>query len=218
SLTRSSSRRLTARLNATVRLQMPFCPSCGTSVLADSVQCVSCETPYESPRFEIWESRLTAQEEATIRVPTSALVALGLLGIGGAALGLFALATAIASAGIGVMDGIVAGLAVLLYVFGGYCGVLALRRSHGWLHMNQLFWGIHVPVLSSPLASYFFSAGGFFNVWLQIYPPIRGAFNFLLGSSFTIDFFASVPVVIGFNAFAAAISIYLARLQHVRAA
>ena len=168
--------------------------------------------------FELWDSRLTPAEEAAVPIPTFALVVLGLLGIGGAALGLVALAGAIASAGIGAMDGIVAGLAALLYVFGGYCGVLALRRSLGWLHMNQLFWAIQIPVLSSPLFSYFFAAGGFFNVWVQVYPPLRGGFNFLLGSSFTINLFASTPVVVGINIFATAISVYLARLQHVRAA
>lgn len=168
--------------------------------------------------FEIWDSRLTAGQEAAIRVPTFALVALGLLGIGGAALGLFAIVMVIASRGMGAMDGVMAGVAVLLYVFGGYCGVIALRRSPGWLHMNQLFWAIQVPVLFSPLATYFFAAGGFFNVWLQVYPPVRGGVNFLLGSSFTINLFASTPVVVGINVFAAGISVYLARLPRVRAA
>jgi len=41
--------------------------------------------------------------------------------------------------------------------------------------------------------------------------------NFLVGSSFTINFFSSSPVVFGINIFAVVIAVYLARLGNVRA-
>ncbi|MFY7865681.1 hypothetical protein [Roseateles sp.] len=143
---------------------------------------------------------------------------LGLLGIGGGAVGLVALGSTIANTAVGAMDGVIMAFAGLLYVFGGYCGVAALRKAPGWLHFNQLFWAIQVPVISSPLASYFFATGGFLSIWLQVYPPIHGGFNFMVGSSFTINFFASSPVAFGVNVFAAAIAVYLARLGKARAA
>jgi hypothetical protein len=192
---------------------MPSCPACPAQVEPDATHCVACGASFLGPDLGVLESRLTPEQEAAAKVPGFLPVTVGLLGIGGAAWGLMAVAVAFAKGWPGLLSAaLIAGMAGV-FVFGAHVGVLALRRTPGWLRKNTVFWAVQVPVFSSPLVSYSLASGGFFTVWLQLYPPIKVGTNFFLGSTFTINLFSKAPVAIGANLLALAVVVYLTRVQ-----
>ncbi len=191
---------------------MPHCPACRTPVPADSTKCGSCGAPYLEPDLGLLESRLTPEQEAAAPVPSWLSTTLGVVGVGGAAWGLLALGVSFRNTQLSASSVVISALFCVLFMFGGYAGVLAIRRSRGWLHFTTLFWLIQVPVLSSPVISYAFASGGFVTAWLQLYPPIHVGTNFFLGSTFTFNLFTSgVPFAIGVNVIALAVSFLLVR-------
>lgn len=192
---------------------MPFCPACPAQVEPNATHCAVCGASFLQPDLGVLESRLSPEQEAAVSVPGFVPVALGLIGIGGAAWGLVGVAAVFANGWPGVLSAaLIAGMASV-FVFGAYVGILALRRTPGWLRKNTVFWVLQVPVFSSPLVSYALACGGFFTVWLQLYPPFRIGTNFLVGSTFTINLFFKAPVVVGANLLALAVVLYLTRLQ-----
>jgi hypothetical protein len=192
---------------------MPTCPSCPSKVEPNATRCAACGASFLKPDLGLLESRLTPAQEAAAKVPGFVSVVLGLLGIGGAAWGLIAIASVFAKGWPGVFSAaLIIGMAGV-FAFGAYAGVLALRRTPGWLRKNTVFWALQVPVFSSPLLSYSLASGAFFTVWVQLYPPIRVGTNFFFGSSFTINLLHKVPVVVGANLLALAVVLYLTRVQ-----
>jgi len=192
---------------------MPCCPACPAQVDPDATQCVACGASFLHPDLGILESRLTPEQEAAARVPGFVPVVLGLLGIGGAAWGLIAIAAALSKGWPGVLSAVLIAAMASVFVFGAYAGVLALRRSPGWLRKNTVFWALQVPVLASPLVSYSLASGALLAVWLQLHPHVRLGTNFFLGSTFTVNLFHNNPIVVGVNLVAAAMVFYLVRVQ-----
>jgi hypothetical protein len=143
-----------------------------------------------------------------VPVPSWLSTTLGVVGVGGAAWGLLALGVSFRNTELSASIVVISAMFCVLFMFGGYAGVLAIRRSRGWLHFTTLFWLIQVPVLSSPVISYAFASGGFVTLWLQLYPPIHVGTNFFLGSTFTFNLFKSgVPFAIGVNVVALGVSV-----------
>ena len=165
------------------------------------------------PDLGFLESRLTPQQEAAARVPDFFPISLGLLGIGGAALGLVGVASAFANGWPGVIAALLAVVAASIFTLGAYAGVLALRRSPGWLRASTVFWALQVPVFMSPVLSYALASGAFVTVWLQLLPAAKIGTNFMVGSSFSITMFQKGPVMVGANVVAASIALYLYRVQ-----
>jgi hypothetical protein len=193
---------------------MPHCPACRTSVPKDSTRCENCGAPYFEPDLSLFESRLSAEQEAAVTLPSWLSTTIGLVGIAGAAWGLLALSALVFQSGISISKLVIGALFGALYVFSGYSGVLALRRSRGWLHFNVLSWLLQVPILSSPLITYTFASGGLAIAWLQIYPPIHVGINFFLGSTFKFNLLErSDPFTLGVNLAALAITVFLIRIQ-----
>ena len=192
---------------------MPRCPACPAHAEPYATQCTACGATFPKPVLGVLESRISPEQEAALRVPGFVLVALGVLGIGGAAWGLFAIAFYLAGGWPSVLSIILIGVVAAVYVFGAYAGVLALRRTPGWLRKNIVFWVFQVPLLSSPIISYSLASGGLFTVWLQFLPYFRVGANFFLGSTFTVNLFSKGPVVLGANLLALGVVLYLLRVQ-----
>jgi hypothetical protein len=197
---------------------MPSCPACPAQVDANATYCTACGASFAEPNLGILESRLTPAQEAAASVPNAVPVVIGLLGVCGAGWGLFAVAAALAKGWPGALGAVLIALVAGVFVFGGYVGVLALRRSPGWLRKNTVFWALQVPVITSPLVSYALACGGFVTAWLQFWPEFRLGLNFLLGSSFTASIFGKAPIVVGVNLLAFAMTGYLLRVQAKSAA
>ena len=135
---------------------------------------------------------------------------IGILAIGGGAVGLVVAAMQIVRAPPSLAIGLVVILFAIAYMFGIWCGVAILQRRPGWLRMNRIFWGMQVVSIASPLVSYSFSSGALFVVWGRLSPWGAG-FHAWLGSNFDIAVGRDSHVLFGLNLFALAITVYLAR-------
>ena len=175
--------------------------------------CESCGATFAIPARSLLDSRLTEEQEAALVLPKPVSVILGLLGIGGAAIGLVAAATSASSVNGGLLGLLILVAMAGLYVFGAYCGLRALQRRYGWVRLNQVLWAIQVPVLTSPLVKYSFSTGGFITAWLQFQPAFSVGGSAFLGSNVNVNLFTPGPTAIGVNLFALGISYYLAHAQ-----
>lgn len=140
-------------------------------------------------------------------------VILGVIGIGGAALGLMAVATSASQGKVGIIGSLILVAMAAMYVFSGYCGVRSLQRRYGWVRLNQVLWAMQVPVIFSPLISYSFSSGAFLIAWIQFNPTFYLGFQGMFGSYFTFNFFKPDTLKLGFNILALGITYYLARVQ-----
>jgi hypothetical protein len=181
---------------------------------ADSISCESCGAAYVEPDMGLLESRLTPEQEAAVPIAHWLSTALGILGLAGAAWGSLAIVWNLAASAFSLSAAIISTIFAVLFLFGGYAGVLAIKRSRGWLHYTTLFCLIQVPVLSSPLLSYTFASGGLIIGWVQIYPPVHIGTNLFLGSTFTFNLFSSTePIRLGVNFVALAITVLLVRAQ-----
>jgi hypothetical protein len=191
---------------------MPHCPACTSSVAFGVTKCGECGAPFDAPALGLLESRLSPNDEAALPVPTWFTLNIGILGIGGAAWGFLAIAMLVAQgpATFGRMLLLVA--AALLYLFGGYCGVLAIQRRYGWHRKNLIFWGLQVPTITTPVLSFFFATGGFVSIWVRPSPWAVGV-NAAMGSTFSLHIFAPGPVTVGVNIVALGIVVFLSRAQ-----
>jgi hypothetical protein len=191
---------------------MPHCPICSTPVEAGSRKCNKCGASFEAPSLGLLESRLSPAEESALDVPTWLVLLIGILSIGGAALGVTAVAALAGQGGTGVLGYVVLGVVALLYAFGAYCGVLALQRRFGWYRKNLVFWCLQVPIFATPLLSYAFAAGAHLSFWARANPWGVGT-NFGLGSSFSINLFTDGPLRVGVNVFAMGVVALLMRVR-----
>lgn len=143
-------------------------------------------------------------------MPRSVCTFLGILAIGGGALGLVVTAMQLG----GAMHSLAMVLLLLLfaaaYMFSIWCGVAILQRRPGWLRMNRILWGAQVVSIASPLLSYSFSSGAMLMMWCRFSPWGAGV-QTRLGSSFDIAMGRDSHVSLGLNLFALAITLYLAR-------
>lgn len=165
------------------------------------------------PVLGILESRITPEQEAAFPIPGFVPVTLGLLGIGGSAWGLLAIASLLSAGWPGLLSVILVGAVAAVFIFGAYAGVLALRGAPGWLRKNIVFWALQIPLISSPVISYSLASGGFLTVWLQVLPSFRVGTNVFFGSAFTVNLFSKGPIVLGANVLALGVVLYLLRVQ-----
>ncbi|HVI57759.1 MAG TPA: hypothetical protein VM619_02645 [Luteimonas sp.] len=135
---------------------------------------------------------------------------LGILAIGGSALGIAIGVQAAGSSG-NVVAWLVIAPFILLYLWGIWCGVSLIEQKAGALRSNLVFWGLQVPLFQSPYAGYLFTSGFFTTVTFQP-SETRLGFLFWLGSKFEISLMqADKPLVFGMNLFALAVALFLYR-------
>lgn len=192
---------------------MPSCPACPARVEQKATHCTACGASFPKPFIGIFESRITVEQEAAVQVPAFVQIALGLFAISGAAWGLSAIATLLAEGWPGLVLAMLVSAVALVYMFGAYVGVLALRRSPGWLRKNTVFWALQVPFFMSPVFSYSLASGGLFIIWVQVLPSLSIGVNYFLGSTFKVDLLSEGPFSLGVNLLALGIFVYLLRLQ-----
>lgn len=139
---------------------------------------------------------------------------LGILAVGGGAIGLSVALTALVQRTNPVEWLFCAGFASI-YGWGLWCGVKLLEGAPGAERANLKFWLIQVPAFSSPVFGYFLSSG--FHLTLSLQPSsLHVRVNFLLGSFFNYSLLQhDVPVSIGVNVFALGVVCWLGR--HLRA-
>lgn len=193
---------------------MPHCPACHSDAEFNATECGVCKERFPKPAFGLLESRLTPSQERSLQVHPAVPVVLGLAGIGGAALGLFAVVMGLVTGkgfpGVGTI--IAFSIGAVLYAFAARCGVLALQRRSGWLRKNLVLWAMQVPVLASPVLAYNFSTGLSASVWVRAWPLGAGS-NFFFGSQFSVVLFTPNPLLLGVNVWALALAVYLRRLE-----
>lgn len=150
-------------------------------------------------------------------IPKVVRIALGVLAIVGGALGIVVAVWQMGQAPPVFAFRLIVFLFAMAYGFAIWCGVAMLQRRRGWLQFNGLLWGAQVPMVVTPLFSYSFSSGGAFLLWGQI-APFRAGLHTWVGSRFELVFWRDVPVVLGLNLFALAVTVYLFKKLLHRAA
>jgi hypothetical protein len=193
---------------------MPHCPTCHNQAERGATQCGVCNASFQKPAFRALESRLSQAQENSLKAHAAVPITLGIVGIGGAAVGLIALVSGLvairAVPSLGTLA--VLALGVALYAFSAYCGAIALQKRHGWLRMNFALWAIQIPVITSPVLSYTFATGALAFLWVRP-SPLGAGFNFFLGSNFAINLFTPGVSMFGLNALALGVALYLRRLE-----
>jgi hypothetical protein len=135
---------------------------------------------------------------------------LGILAVGGGAIGVAATLTTLLQRSNPIEWFFCAGFAAL-YGWGIWCGVKLLEGMPGAERSNAKFWLIQVPTFSSPVLGYFMSSGLHFTVYWQPSPFGLRA-NFLLGSLFNYSLMQrDSPISVGVNLFALAVAWWLMR-------
>lgn len=193
---------------------MPHCPACHSDAEFNATECGICKERFPKPAFGLLESRLTPSQERSLQVHPAVPVVLGLSGIGGAALGFFAVVMGLVTGkGFPNFGTIIAfAIGAVLYAFSARCGVLALQRRSGWLRKNFVLWAMQVPVLTSPVLAYGFFTGFSASVWIRAW-PLGAGYNFFFGSQFSFALFTSNPLLVGINLWALGLAVYLWRLE-----
>lgn len=192
---------------------MPHCPACPARLPRDATRCSDCGATFTGPRYGVLESRLSPTQEAAIKIAKPVPITLGLLGIGGAAWGLMAVAAGYSQLQGGIVGNAIAIGMATLYLFSGYCGVRALQKATGWLRLNQMLWALQIPIIITPILSFAFASGAFVNAWIRLQPSIGYGATALLGSNFTFNLFTPGNTAFGVNLVAVAITYYLTRVQ-----
>lgn len=136
---------------------------------------------------------------------------LGLLDIGGSSLGI-TVALMQAWQTESTLGLLLVGIALAMYVCGMACGVALFEHHPRAERANFWFWLVQVPIISSPLISYMFTAGAFALVRVNFWPFGYSA-NAMLGSQFNFTLGTQVPWGIGVNAVALFICWWLWRRQ-----
>ncbi len=136
--------------------------------------------------------------------------AIGVLTLGGGAVGLSAAFTLLISRG-NPIEWLFCIAFIAVYVWGIWCGVKLLEGRPDAERSAFKYWVIQIPAFGSPILGYSFSNGFNLTVALQISPlKING--DFFLGSTFKYSLMsAGSPWLIGINVFAVAVAWWLAR-------
>ena len=135
---------------------------------------------------------------------------LGVLAVGGSALGIAIGVEAAASANNALVWLLVA-LFIILYLWGIWCGVSLIEQRGGATPSNLAFWCIQIPMLESPYIGYLFTSCFFTTLTFQPSETKLG-FLFWLGSKFDVSLMqADKPFVFGVNLFALAVAVFLYR-------
>ena len=191
---------------------MPYCKNCNTNVGVDTKQCPSCNAPLLAPSYRFFESRLSAEQERTVRVPNFLSVSLALFSIGGAAWGLLVTAIVLAKGGWSALDLLFILAFSALFCFGAWSGVWALQKRHGWLRLSKLFWATQIVAFSSPIISYQFFSGAVILFTLKL-TSIGFGTHAYLGSQFSYSLFRPEDTQVGLNVLALCAFLFLSKQE-----
>ena len=137
--------------------------------------------------------------------------ALGILTLGGGAIGIAAALTLLLTRS-NPVEWLFCLAFIALYAWGIWCGARLLEQGPGAERSILKYWLIQIPAFSSPFVGYFLSGGFHTTVALQI-TPLKANANFLFGSTFNYSLMQSEqPWLVGVNVFAAGVAWWLARL------
>ncbi|MFT3805451.1 hypothetical protein [Arenimonas sp.] len=137
--------------------------------------------------------------------------ALGILALGGGAVGISAFLALIMTRG-NPIEWFFCSVFILLYAWGVWCGVRLLEQQPGAERSMLKYWLIQVPAFGSPYFGYAMSSGFHATVALQ-FNPMKLNGNFLFGSSANYSLLqADQPWFVGANLFALGIAWWLWRV------
>lgn len=134
---------------------------------------------------------------------------LGVLATGGGAIGIAISMMQVAQIGWSFSLLFLA-MGMALYAWGMACGVALLESQPRAEHANFWFWLVQVPIFTSPIATYFFSAGAVFLVKVDFW-PLGIHWNAFLGSQFSLQVGMAQPYGFGINFLALGICYWLWR-------
>lgn len=106
--------------------------------------------------------------------------------IGGGFLGIVASLTNLFQAQFSVATIILTIIAIIFFIFGIYSAILLIERKSSGLDYSIIFNFVQIPVLTSPIISFYIHAGAYFTITLGI---VKFNFNYMLGSIWHISFF-----------------------------
>jgi len=137
--------------------------------------------------------------------------ALGLLSIGGGAVGLSSsMATAVKG---GVMYGVNSFsmiLGLVFFLWGMWCGIQMLEGRGQALLRNSIFWLAQVPVFNTSVFSYSAFCGLQFQLFIKLQPLDVGFIGSVFGAQFSINFGQpELPLFVGVNVIALLIWFWL---------
>lgn len=138
---------------------------------------------------------------------------LGVLGIGGGAVGLNSIITNVFQGHVVPSNALFAMVfAIIFFAFGIWCGVLLLTGAPHALNMNTIFWVLQVPLLQTPIFSYIAFCGAQLQILFKFAPFEFGFLGTIIGAQFGINL-GQVGARIGFglNVAALFISCFLMR-------
>ena len=132
----------------------------------------------------------------------------GLLGVGGGAVGIAAVLSIIVQQR-NPIEWFFSLVFALLYSWGVWSGLKALEGQPGAERSSLKFWLLQVPAFATPVLGYFFACGFHLTTGVQV-EPLKFNANFMLGSSFNYSLGQSgTPTFLGVNVFALAMSVWL---------
>lgn len=147
-----------------------------------------------------------------MEMPRWARRVLGVLALGGGAIGFIATLMALLGS-----DNPVVWLLLLvflgIYAFGVVCGIAMLEGHADALRANTAYWAVQVPAISTYAFGYFVSSGGHVTVYFNwVLQKIQ--VDFLLGSVFRFNLMQEPDSRrVGINVFALAIVLFLIRCR-----
>lgn len=137
----------------------------------------------------------------------------GVLAIGGGAIGLGSLMTAVLQGRMpAASHGFVMVLAAAFFGWGIWCGVQLLEGGRRALARNALFWIAQVPLLQTPFLDYGAFCGAQLQLIFKLAPGELGILGSVLGAQFGLGLGqAGARIAIGINLVALCVAFFLVR-------
>lgn len=136
--------------------------------------------------------------------------ALGILAVGGGAIGLSWITTAMLQGQVAATNFLVVVLAAAMFSWGIWCGVQMIENAADAPRRNAIFWLVQVPLLQTPIIGYAAFCGAQIQIFLKTSPIELGFFGSILGTQFGLNLGQpGSRSLIGINIFAAAVAAFL---------
>lgn len=138
---------------------------------------------------------------------------LGILAIGGGAIGLGSSMTAVVQGHVPTAINILPfTLGIMFFLWGIWCGVQMLEGGRQALYRNFLFWLVQTPLLQTPIFGYTVFCGAQLQVFAKLAPLQFGIFGSGFGAQFSLNLGQSGSrTAMGINIVALCISFWLMR-------
>lgn len=136
----------------------------------------------------------------------------GILALGGGTVG-FVLTSQYVLSQKGLMTWLLCFLAIAIYLWGMWCGLMMLEGRPGALKYNRRYWLVQTPLLQSPLFTWTIWGGAHGTAVLQIW-PLKLNFSTGYGGGFTFNVLHQPNAfAIGVNVLAVVFVAWLAKIE-----